>query len=354
MLVAVIMAGGKGERFWPKSRECLPKQFLSLLGDETMAQQTVNRIAKLIPYDQIFVVTGEGYRELAYQQLPMLPRENIICEPVGRNTAPCIGLAALYVQRKFPRSTMIVLPSDHVIQDEAGFLACVETGLAFLEGRDGIVTFGIKPKYPETGYGYIEFTNEQAEDGVYTAKRFVEKPDLDLANEYLASGRYLWNSGMFMFDTKYILDRISLHLPELAGRLGVIGEAISTEKEDTVLGREFALCPKISIDYGVMEREEKIFVIPGDFGWDDVGSWTATEKYLDLIDGNRIKGDCLLSGAKGNIVHNDGETMVALLGVEDLIVVVQQDAILIAKKEEAQNVRSIVERLKENGRTGLL
>ena len=282
MTSIVIMAGGKGERFWPKSRTNLPKQFLSLTNDgKSMIQHTVERVKKLVDIENVYVVTNEMYKNLVLENIPDIPKENIIIEPVAKNTAPCIGLAAMHIAKKDINSKMIILPSDHLIKFNEIFIDTLKTTLNVVEKGDNLVTIGITPNYPETGYGYINFTkgeNFKDSANVYEVLRFVEKPNLEKAKEYLTSGQYLWNSGMFVWKASTILKNFKEYLPEIYEGLQKIGESINTEKYEEVLKKEFFNFPSESIDYGIMEKAKNIYVIPGNFGWDDVGSWLSLER----------------------------------------------------------------------------
>ncbi|MEO1814737.1 MAG: mannose-1-phosphate guanylyltransferase [Acetobacterium sp.] len=346
-LIALIMAGGKGERFWPKSRENLPKQFISLVGEGSMLQQTVARIDQLLPFERIFVITGKRYQDLVAQQLPKLPLENIILEPTGMDTAPCIGLGVSKIKKLFNNCNIVILPADHVIQDVEKFLQTIRFSDDFLNnGHEGILTIGIEPDRPETGYGYIKVEDHPCENEIYRVRRFVEKPDSNLAETYISEGNYFWNSGIFITDANYILKRIDEFLPELGSILKKIDSAMGTTQEESVLAEQYKNCPRISIDYGVMQREEKIFMIKSSFIWDDVGNWNSVGEYLKNENSNRILGEALLRDSHNNIVFNEGKAVLVGLGIEDLVIVNTADAILIAKKDRVQEIKKITEQLK--------
>ena len=274
---ALIMAGGKGERFWPRSRVTLPKQFLSLTDDgKTMIQLTVERIRPLVELEDVYIATNKNYKELVKQQLPGLPEENILCEPVGRNTAPCIGLGAVHVAKKYDDAVMIVLPSDHLIKHNDIFAETFTNACALAEEGENLVTVGITPNYPETGYGYIKYDSTAKNGESYPVQRFVEKPDLETAKSYLADGSYLWNSGMFVWRVSTILDCFKKYMPSTHDGLLKIKEAVGTPQEDTVLEKEFPNLESQSVDYGIMEKAENIYTLAGNFGWDDVG-WQSEE-----------------------------------------------------------------------------
>lgn len=352
-VIPLIMAGGKGERFWPKSRQRLPKQFLNLLGDQSMLQLTVNRLQKLVPLTDIHIVTGEEYAALVKEQLPDLPVENIILEPVGKNTAPCIGLAATILSHRYGSDAIIiVVPSDHVIMDEEHYLSILQAGVKAAQGTgDPLVTVGIVPTGPETAYGYIKVGQLQenlGEEQVYLVDQFVEKPDYKTAEQYIQAGDYYWNSGMFIFKIAAILNNMGLHLPELKAALDRIGQTIDTEQFASVLDCEYRAMQSISIDYGVMEKAERVMVIPGEFGWDDVGSWTSMERINQVCENkNIIRGNVISLDNHGCIVEaGSKQRLVAILGADDLIVVDTEDAILICPKSRAQDVKKILENLK--------
>lgn len=365
----VIMAGGSGTRFWPLSRRNRPKQFLRIGTERTLIEETVARLAPIAGSEGVYVVAGRHHAPRIRELLPQMPEAQLIIEPCARNTAPCIGLAAIHIRRRDPDAVMAVLPADHHIGDTAGFRTLVAAAIA--RAADGvIVTLGIQPTRPETGYGYIHYDPQSAEavsvnamvDGsvgnepveVCTVRRFVEKPPRETACAYLADGSYLWNSGMFFFTASRILDDIARFLPDLHTALGRIDAAIDTPDYDAVLASEFAAIDGISIDYGVMERTEQVYVIRGDVGWNDVGHWAALADFADADDdGNVIEGRVIAVESGDNIVRA-GERLVALVGVRDLVVVDTPDALLICPRDRAQDVRQIVERLASDGSEELL
>lgn len=350
MTSIVIMAGGKGERFWPKSRINLPKQFLSLTDDgKSMIQHTVERVKSLVNIENIYVVTNEMYKNLVLEHVPDIPNDNIIIEPVAKNTAPCIGLAAMHIAKKNINSKMIILPSDHLIKFNEIFIDTLKTALDVVEKGDNLVTIGITPNYPETGYGYINFTKgESFKDSanVYEVLRFVEKPNLEKAKEYLTSGQYLWNSGMFVWKASTILKNFKEYLPEIYGELQKIGETINTEKYEEILKKEFPNLPSESIDYGIMEKAKNIYVIPGNFGWDDVGSWLSLERINKTNqDGNVINGNVISIKTKNSIIQGN-EKLIATIGLEDIVIVDTDDVTLICHKDNTQEVKEIINNLK--------
>ena len=349
-VVAVIMAGGKGERFWPRSRRNMPKQFLSLTDDgKTMIQLTVERIKPLVEIDDVFIVTNKDYKTLVKEQLPNLPEENIILEPMAKNTAPCIGLASMYIKKKYEDAVMVVLPSDHLIKFNSMFINTLKDAAETAEEGNNIVTIGITPNYPETGYGYINFGDEKPNaknNDVYIVERFVEKPNIEKAKEYLLSGKYLWNSGMFVWKASTILAQFEKFLPETYEGLLKIEEAIGTEDMEQVLESEFSKFKSESIDYGIMEKAKDIYTIPGNFGWDDVGSWLALERFNRTNDsGNVVSGNVISIDTKNSIIQGS-DKLIATVGVDNLIVVDTEDALLICKKESAQDIKRVLENLK--------
>ncbi len=344
---ALIMAGGRGERFWPRSRQSLPKQFLSLTDDKkTMLQLTVERILPLVAMEDIFIVTNRGYRELVRAQLPELPEGNILCEPVGKNTAPCIGLGAVHIAKKYGDAVMMVLPSDHLIKYTSLFLNTLSDACEVAEQGGNLVTLGIAPDCPETGYGYIKFQPEQTLGRAFAVEKFVEKPDLETAKAYLASEQYLWNSGMFIWKTSTILDNLQAHLPETYAGLCKIREAIGTPVEEQVLEREFQGFRAESIDYGVMEKARDIYILSGAFGWDDVGSWLAVSRIKRSNElGNVVEGNVVTVDTRDTIIQGGGK-LIAAVGLEDMIVVDSEDALLICEKAHAGDIKKVLENLK--------
>jgi len=344
---ALIMAGGRGERFWPRSRQNMPKQFLSLTDDgKTMIQLTVERILPLVAMEDIFIVTNRGYRELVRAQLPELPEGNILCEPVGKNTAPCIGLGAVHIAKKYGDAVMMVLPSDHLIKYTSLFLNTLSDACEVAEQGGNLVTLGIAPDCPETGYGYIKFQPEQTLGRAFAVERFVEKPDLETAKAYLASEQYLWNSGMFIWKTSTILDNLQAHLPETYAGLCKIREAIGTPMEEQVLEREFQGFRAESIDYGVMEKARDIYILSGAFGWDDVGSWLAVSRIKRSNElGNVVEGNVVTVDTRDTIIQGGGK-LIAAVGLEDMIVVDSEDALLICEKAHAGDIKKVLENLK--------
>ncbi len=356
-ITAVIMAGGRGERFWPKSRNNFPKQFLSLTADgETMIQKTVSRLLPLVAYEDIFIVTNENYVSVVKEQLPKLPVENILAEPMAKNTAPCIGFAAMVINKKYDDAIMLVLPSDHLIKYEDMYIDTLKQAIRVAKEGKNLVTIGITPTYPETGYGYIKFAKHKDDQsaGVYEVDKFVEKPDLDTAKEYLSSRKYLWNSGMFVWKISSIMDNFNEFLPDMKDGLQNIKNAVGTDTFEQVLHDSFESFNSDSIDFAIMEKAKDIFTISGSFGWDDVGSWLALERINQTDEhGNYMSGDVVTIGTERSIVCG-GKRLVAVVGVEDIIVVDTDDAILICSKDNTQDVKKVIENLKICNRRELI
>ena len=357
-LTALIMAGGRGERFWPRSRKSYPKQFLALTkGSMSMIQQTVDRLLPLMDSADIFISTNEEYKPLVKEQLPLIPQENILCEPIGKNTAPCIGLGAMHIQKKYGDAVMIVLPSDHSIQQPALFRSILKNAARIAEKEPAMVTLGIPPTEPDTGYGYIQLNAENPTpyEGAYYVDKFVEKPNLELAKEYTASGNNLWNSGMFIWRTSTILAKMAEYLPENYALLETIANAIGTPAQDSVLKEEFPKMQSISIDYGIMEKASGCYIIPSSFGWDDVGSWLALGRINPVSDDelNVIDGDVITVNTTRCIVQGQ-ERLIAMIGLEDIIVVDMPDSLLLCNKESAADIKKVLEVLRSQNRNELL
>lgn len=343
----LIMAGGRGERFWPKSRKNLPKQFLSLTDDgKTMIQLTVERISPMVELEDIYISTNKDYKHLVLEQLPEIPEENILCEPVGRNTAPCIGLGAMHIAKKYDDAVMMVLPSDHLIKYNKMFLGVLRDGCELAEKGENLVTIGITPDYPETGYGYIKFNPDDSDGHAYAVERFVEKPSLEVAKEYLETEEYLWNSGMFIWKVSTILADIRKFLPDTYEGLKKIQDAIGTEEQDVVLEKVFPEFESVSIDYGIMEKAENIYILSGTFGWNDVGSWLAVGRIRKSNEnGNVVDGNIITINSRNNIIQG-GRKLIATVGIEDLIIVDTEDATLICEKNSAADIKKVLENLK--------
>ena len=355
---ALIMAGGRGERFWPKSRKSTPKQFLALTNSErTMIQETVDRIQPLVKIEDIYIATNREYKALVKEQLPDLPEENILCEPMARNTAPCIGWGAVTARKKYGDAMMVVLPSDHLIQQPVLFRGVIKNAMRTAKETGALVTLGISPTAPDTGYGYIQYDTEEeagSSGNAFRVKRFVEKPNLETARQYLMSGEYLWNSGMFIWQASTILKEMAEKLPEHYALLEKIEQAEGTDEEQAVLEAAFGQMKPISIDYGIMEKADNVCVIPSSFGWDDVGSWLAVERITPGNDmGNVIRGDVVTVNSTRCIVQG-GQKTIAMVGLEDIIIVDTKDALLVCAKDSAGDIKKVLEVLRAVNRTELL
>jgi mannose-1-phosphate guanylyltransferase len=346
----VIMAGGSGTRFWPLSRSSQPKQFLPLGGgDEALLVATARRLRNLMPAERILVVVSAALVEATRGLLPDLPAENVLAEPIGRNTAPCVGWAASVVARRDPQAAIAVLPADHHIGNEEEFVSVLKRAVAAAHAGD-LVTVGIRPTRPETGYGYIELADEIG-DAVYRARRFVEKPDARRALEFVESGNFLWNSGMFFFRADVILAAIREHLPDLASGLLRFDAAAAEGRENEEVLASFASLPSVSIDHGVMEKAARVAVLPGDFDWSDVGSWTTAWELAPHDEmNNALSGDVVPIDAQNCYVRAPKGKIVAVIGMRDLVVVDTDDALLILPRDRAQDVRQIVDTLRRDGR----
>lgn len=341
------MAGGRGERFWPKSRQNLPKQFLSLTDNgKTMIQMTVERISSIIKLDDIFISTNKKYKKLVLEQLPGIPENNILCEPVGRNTAPCIGLGAVYISKKYDDALMVVLPSDHLIKYTKMFLSVLKEGFEIAERNNNLVTIGITPDYPETNYGYVKFNSDNSVGHAYTVDCFVEKPSIEVAKKYLETEEYLWNSGIFLWKVSSILENIKNFLPNTYNGLITIQKSINTPLQESTLEKIFPEFTSESIDYGIMEKASNIYILPGTFGWDDVGSWLAVGRIRSSNeDGNVVNGNIITIKSKNNIIEG-GNKLIATVGISDLIIVDTEDATLICNKNHTGDIKKVLENLK--------
>ncbi|MEW5913754.1 MAG: mannose-1-phosphate guanylyltransferase [Thermodesulfobacteriota bacterium] len=356
-LYAVIMAGGSGTRFWPASRERRPKQLLTLFGSGSLLQQVVARLAPLTPPQRVLVVTGQAHAADVAAQLPQVPAGQVLAEPLARNTAAAVGLAAVWVARRDPEAVCLVLPADQLITQEALFIDTLRRAIELARSEEVLVTLGLSPRFPAIGFGYIECGRVLDENPpqVCAVQAFHEKPDLATAQAYLASGRHLWNSGMFVWRARVLLEEIERHLPELAAGLSELAPALEGPEQAAALARIYPRLPSISVDHGVLERCDRLRVVRADFGWSDVGSWEAmAELWPPDADGNAGQdGPVLAIEAQGNLVAAQGR-LAALLGVSGLVAVVTDDVLLIMPKERSQEVKRFVELLKERGQDQLI
>ncbi|MDI6776073.1 MAG: sugar phosphate nucleotidyltransferase [Syntrophales bacterium] len=347
LMYAVIMAGGKGTRFWPRSRESKPKHLLDIISEKTIIQETVDRIRPLVPVENILIVTGRSHADELMRQLPEIPRENIIVEPVGRNTAPCIGLAALHIKKKAGEDVMVVLPSDHLIADEERFLHTLVVAAKMAQQGDYLLTIGIKPTGPETGYGYIEQGDLKATIGgedIYEVRSVREKPSFELAKTFLEDGGFFWNSGMFIWKVSTILEAIKQWLPDLYRGLLHIESAVGTDREGDITEQVYREIVPISIDYGVMEKANDVLLLKGEFRWNDLGSWDALWEIADKDErGNVIwrRENFIGVDTRNSLIYSP-QKLVVLVGVEDLLVIETEDSLLICKRGSSQNVKTVV------------
>ena len=353
----VILAGGRGTRFWPLSRKKRAKQLLALDGRQTMIQQTVSRLLPLAPAETFWIITNDDLRPAIIKQLPKLPAEQVLAEPVGRNTAPAIGLAAFLLLRENPKAVIGMFPSDHVIADEKRYRETMERGIEVATAGPNIVVLGIRPNRAETGYGYIEAGGLFQGDALHV-RRFTEKPNAERAAEFVAAGNYFWNSGMFLWSAQTLTDALKEHLPKTAALLEKIADTYGTRKFAGTFAKVYPQCENISVDYAVLEprsaKGEKaghIYCLPADFGWNDLGSWTALHEHHTAKssppEGNLISAaDVFVLNARGNYIHAP-EKFVAAVGVSDLVVVETEDALLITTRQAAQDVGKIVKYLDE-------
>lgn len=348
--VVIIMAGGKGERFWPMSRTNMPKQFLNLTDSPlTMIQLTIKRIQALVNLEDIFIVTNEKYKELIYEQLPKIRKENILFEPLGKNTAPCIGFASSVIKKRYGDANVIALASDHIIKNETIYLSNLELALKY-SNIGNIVTLGIVPEHIETGYGYIKLSDRANDtDMIYKVEKFVEKPNYETAKEYCSSGNYLWNSGMFIWKNSVMLDSFKQYMPRLYESIEKIYNSLDSEDYDKVVVEEYNKIEPESIDYGIMEKSNNIYVIPGNFGWDDVGSWLSVERLRNVdINNNILDGNIVNYNSRNNIVMNksNDDRLLTLVGIENVVVINTDDAILIMNKDNSQDIKKMLQQLK--------
>ncbi|HXC18055.1 MAG TPA: sugar phosphate nucleotidyltransferase [Holophagaceae bacterium] len=346
--IAVVMAGGRGTRFWPRSRTSRPKQFLSIVGEETLLHQTVARLDGHFLPEHIFVVTTEDLAEETRRMLPELPAENVLVEPEGRNTAPCLALALVEIERRIPKGVMVVLSADHWIGDPDLFIEDVETAVKHAAWERELVVFGIRPTYPETGYGYIE---AEGQGPVLKVKAFREKPPMEVALQYLGSGRHFWNAGLFVWTLEDFRAELQRHAPEV---LEPLDAWVVAGADPAALPAAYGQLPEVAIDVALLEKAQGVAVVPTRFRWSDVGSWPAAMEFHEAdAEGNVTTGETILLETF-NSAFFGGRRLIAASGVSDLIVVDDEDALLICHRDKAQSVKKIVERLKAEGREDLL
>jgi len=352
-IYTLIMAGGSGTRFWPRSKTQKPKQYLNIFGESSLLQDTIKRFATFTEKENIYIVSSATQAKVLEEQTPMLPKQNLIYEPVGRNTLPCIGLAAMYAERENPDGIMVVSPSDHLITNNQLFEDTVLAAVKIADKRDGIVTIGITPSYPATGYGYVKTKEDitgSEKIAQFKVERFVEKPDEKTASEYLKQGGFYWNSGLFVFKVSVFLEAVEKFVPELYADLRKIQTDFGNPTYEETLDTIYRAVKGISVDYGIMEHADNIFLVEGNFDWNDLGSWESV--YLtDKKDenGNAGSGETLLVDTKNSYVYSD-KNLVAVVGLEDVIVVQDGNTTLVCKRDKAEDVKKIVEKLKSDNK----
>lgn len=346
-----IMAGGIGSRFWPMSRTNLPKQFLDILNTgKTLIQATYDRFAAFIPAENIYVVTSNEYINIVKKQLPQLPLQNILGEPSRKNTAPCIAYISFKVQQLDPNGTLIVAPADHLILDNIAFTKVCLEALSFVQKHNALITLGIKPTYPNTGYGYIQYEQQEVANNVYKVKTFTEKPNLELAKAFIASGEFLWNAGIFVWQVKNVIKAFEKFLPEMYDVFHAEQELFNSPEEVAAVNRIYPQCTNISIDFGIMEKADNVYVIPSSFGWSDLGTWNSAYENLekDYLE-NAVAGEnVIVFDSLRNMVHSQNDKLVVLQGLEDFIVVDSDDVLLICKREKEQDIKEYVAEVKRN------
>ena len=353
---AVIMAGGIGSRFWPMSKSSFPKQFLDILGTgETLIQQTFNRLERICPPENILIVTNTNYKNLCLEQLPNVVESNILCEPAMRNTAPCVAYAAFKIQSMNEDANMIIAASDHIILKEDEFVRVTNDCLDIVAKNDVLLTLGITPSRPDTGYGYIQFSEDNLSGSkkARKVKTFIEKPNQELALNFLDSGDFLWNSGMFIWSAKSITLAYRKHLRDMHEVFDEGRQFYNTINEKEFIDRVFPACKNISIDYGIMEKSENVYVYPADFGWSDLGTWGSLYSHLELDEyKNTIQGNnVMMYDSSDNLVKVSDDKLVVLQGLQGYIVVENEGTILVCKKEDEQKIKQFVADLKQKGET---
>lgn len=346
-----IMAGGIGSRFWPVSRTDMPKQFLDILNTgKTLIQWTYERFAQFIPPGNIFVVTNHLYRDQVAQQLPALPADNIVCEPSRKNTAPCIAFISYKILKQNPAANIICAPADHLVMDTLAFHKVCLEALQFVDNHPALITLGITPTRPDTGYGYIQYETQRVADNVYKVKTFTEKPNLELARTFLQSGDFLWNAGIFVWNVKTITGAFRKHLPEVNELFEPELASFNTPQEKQVIEIIYSQCTNVSIDYGIMEKAHNVYVIPANFGWSDLGTWASAYENLekDYL-GNAVTGkNVLVMDATRCMIRAPHDKLLVVQGLDDFILIDTPDVLLICKKENEQQIKDYVAEVKRN------
>jgi mannose-1-phosphate guanylyltransferase len=346
-----IMAGGIGSRFWPMSRTDFPKQFLDILNiGRTLIQGTFDRFANFIPAENIYVVTSDQYKDIVAAQLPEIPAENILCEPSRKNTAPCVAYVSHKLLQLNPEANLICAPADHIILEPENFKKICLDALNFTANIKALVTLGIKPTHPNTGYGYIQYEPHAVSENVYKVKTFTEKPDLQLAKTFLASGDFLWNAGIFVWQVKNIVAAFEKLLPELNELFETEKASFNTAGEKEAIDKIYPQCVNISIDYGIMEKADNVYIIPSSFGWSDLGTWGSAYDNLakDYLENAVAGNNVVVIDATKNMVHADNKKLVLLQGLDDFIVVDTKDVLMICKKDKEQEIKEYVAEIKRS------
>ncbi len=353
-LYAVIMAGGIGSRFWPRSKKKTPKQLLNIFGNHTMIQETVERLHGIVPEENIFVITNKVQRDEIIRQLPDVPEENIIEEPFGRNTAPCVGLASVIVKAKCSDAVTLILPADHIIKDIEDYHKTLKEAAEFAYKSKGLVTIGIKPTRPETGYGYIQMEEKEIANNVHKVYTFAEKPNYATAVRFLESGDFYWNSGMFIWHVDAILNEIEKYMPDLNEGLNELIPSINTPDFYTTLANVYGKLRNISIDYGIMEKSQNVYLIKGEFSWSDVGSWEEVYQLTEKDEnGNSLVGNIFTEMTVDSYVYSP-DKFTSVIGVDNLIIINTDNALLVCRRDKSQDVKKIVDHLKINKLTEYL
>lgn len=346
-----IMAGGIGSRFWPSSRTAYPKQFLDILNTgKSLVQWTFERYTDFIPAENIFVVTSAEYCHIVKEQLPGISDENILAEPSRKNTAPCVAYISFKLLRKDPEALLIVAPSDHLILDNENFRKITLQSLDFVEHIKALVTLGIKPTHPNTGYGYIQHEPLAVADGIYRVKTFTEKPNLELARTFLASGDFLWNAGIFVWKVKNVIKAFEQYQPEMFELFDTEKEHFNTPEEGNAINRIYPLCTNVSIDFAIMEKADNVYVIPSSFGWSDLGTWnSAYDNFEKDYLGNAVSGEnVIIIDSTRCMVAAPNKKLLVLQGLDDFIIVDTKDVLLICQKEKEQSIKEYVAEVKRN------
>ena len=347
-LFAIIMAGGVGSRFWPRSKKKKPKQLLQIFGENTMIQDTVARISGLCPKENILIVTNEKQRDGLAEQLPDIPPENIIVEPFGRNTAACIGLASIIIQERASDAVTFVLPADHIIKDTENFVKTLKSAAQFATENPALVTIGIEPTRPETGYGYIQIDEDSGRDNVFKVLTFAEKPNYNTAVNFIKSGDFFWNSGMFIWRTETIINEIKMHMPDLYEGLIQIRDQINSPDFTNILSNIYGQLRSVSIDYGIMEKSGNVFLVKGKFSWSDVGSWEAVYQLSEKDEDGNVKIGSIYTDMVMDSYIYSPDKFTAVIGLDNIIVINYKDTLLICKRDKAQDVKNIIDHLKLN------